>query len=160
MGGIRCGGQSARHAERVAGRLGGLLRYRAVERLSDYNEPTSWNDDAAAWVAKTAAQPAAWINRKWDEAILTTERKAIADLIRDIFGNPFRPVEVDLARLTHKVVGLAQNIYEGRAFDQMPYLAQALEEAGCTDAEILGHCRGAGEHVRGCWAVDLLLGKG
>jgi hypothetical protein len=47
----------------------------------------------------------------------------------------------------------------GRALDRLPILADALEEAGCTDADILAHCRGPGPHVRGCWVVDLLLGK-
>lgn len=137
----------------------GYCAYRAVERPSDYNEPTSWNNDAAAWVAQTAAQPAAWIDRKWDSTILTAERMAIAKLIRDIFGNPFRPVAADPSWLLPKMVGLAQGIYGERAFDRMPILADALEKAGCADADILGHCRRPDEHVRGCWVVDLLLGK-
>ena len=53
---------------------------------------------------------------------------------------------------------MAQLIYDDRAFDRLPLLADALEDAGCTDADILGHCRGGG-HVRGCWCVDLLTGK-
>jgi hypothetical protein len=57
------------------------------------------------------------------------------------------------------VTELAQAIYTDRAFDRLPILADALEEAGCTDAAILEHCRGPGPHVRGCWVVDLLLGK-
>ena len=54
---------------------------------------------------------------------------------------------------------LAQGIYEDRAFGHLPVLADALEDAGCADADILGHLRGAGPHVRGCWALDLALGK-
>jgi hypothetical protein len=54
---------------------------------------------------------------------------------------------------------LAQAIYDEGAFDRLPVLADALEETGCTNADILGHCRGPGPHVRGCWVVDLLLGK-
>lgn len=137
----------------------GYCAYRAVERPLDYNEPTSWDDDAAAWVAHTAAQPAAWIDRKWDKTILTAERKAIADLIREISGNPFRPLAADLTWFTPNVVGLAHSIYEARAFDRMPILAEALEEAGCTDADIVDHCRKPGGHVLGCWVLDLLLGK-
>jgi hypothetical protein len=79
--------------------------------------------------------------------------------LRDLFGIPFRPVGVDPAWLTPAVVELAQAIYDDRAFDRLPELADALEEAGCLDADILAHCRQAGEHVRGCWAVDLILGK-
>ncbi len=80
-------------------------------------------------------------------------------LIRDIFGNPFRPVVADPAGLTPTVVGIASAIYADRVFDRMPILADALEEAGCTNADVLLHCRGAGPHVRGCWVVDLVLGK-
>ncbi|MCI0459739.1 MAG: hypothetical protein L0Z62_22540 [Gemmataceae bacterium] len=87
-------------------------------------------------------------------------QKAIANLLRDIFGNPFRPVTVDPARETSAVVALARSIYEERRFEDLPILADALEEAGCTDADLLGHCRGPGPHTRGCWVVDLLLGKG
>jgi hypothetical protein len=90
-------------------------------------------------------------------------------LIRDIFGNPFRPVAVDPAWLTWNdgaAVSLAQTVYEDRDLPRghldagrLAVLADVLEEAGCTDAEILQHLRGPGPHVRGCWAVDLLLGK-
>jgi hypothetical protein len=82
-----------------------------------------------------------------------------AQLVRDIFGNPFRPVAIDPSWLTPTVVNLAQSTYDDRAFDRLPSLADALEEAGCHDADILNHCRGTGPHVRGCWVVDLILGK-
>ena len=88
------------------------------------------------------------------------ERTAQAALIRDIFGNPFRPVALDPAWLTSDVLLLARGIYEERAFDRMPILADALQDAGCDSADVLAHCRGDGPHVRGCWVVDLLLGKG
>jgi hypothetical protein len=80
-------------------------------------------------------------------------------LIRDIFGNPFRPVTADPSWLSSTVVALAEGIYADRAFDRLPILADALQDAGCDDAEVLDHCRGGGTHVRGCWVVDLLLGK-
>jgi hypothetical protein len=54
---------------------------------------------------------------------------------------------------------LAQAIYEDRAFDRLPVLADALEDAGCTNSDLLGHLRGPGPHARGCWVLDLLLGK-
>ena len=85
---------------------------------------------------------------------------AALELLRDIFGNPFRPVVADPAWLTPTVQAIASAIYADRAFDRLPILADALEEAGCTDADILLHCRRPGEHVRGCWVVDLMLGKG
>jgi hypothetical protein len=80
-------------------------------------------------------------------------------LLRDIFGNPFRPVTVDRVWRAPTVILIAQAIYDERAFDRMPILGDALEDAGCTSADLLNHCRESGEHTRGCWAVDLLLGK-
>jgi hypothetical protein len=87
------------------------------------------------------------------------ERQAQAVLLRDIFGNPFRPTSVDPSWLTSTVAQLAEGIYQERAFDRMPILADALQDAGCDNEDILDHCRGPGPHVRGCWVVDLLLGK-
>jgi hypothetical protein len=88
------------------------------------------------------------------------ESAAQAVILRDIFGNPFRRVTVDPAWLTAKVKTLAHVIYDDRAFERMPELPDALAEAGCTSPDILSHCRGPGPHVRGCWVVDLVLGKG
>jgi hypothetical protein len=80
--------------------------------------------------------------------------------VRDIFGPlSFCPVTVDPDWLTSAVVALAEGIYDERTFDRMPILADALEDAGCTAHDILNHCRQQGSHVRGCWAVDLILGK-
>jgi hypothetical protein len=86
-----------------------------------------------------------------------------ADTLRCIFGNPLRtgaPLQ------THWFVwgggtvwALVEDIYVGRAFDRVPILGDALEEAGCTRAEVLAHCRQPGGHVRGCFVLDLLLGK-
>lgn len=84
------------------------------------------------------------------------------ELLRDIFGNPFRPVTAKRSWITWNagtVVHLAHAIYTDRAFDRLPILADALEDAGCTNTDILAHCRGDGPHVRGCWVVDLLLAK-
>jgi hypothetical protein len=80
-------------------------------------------------------------------------------LLRCVFGNPFRPVSIDPAWLTPDVKQLAEAIYDDRAFDLLPVLADALEDAGWHDPDILNHCRQPGEHVRGCWVVDLILGK-
>jgi hypothetical protein len=87
-----------------------------------------------------------------------TERRAQAAILRDIF-NPFRPVNVDAEWLTSTVVSLARQMYESRDFSTMPILADALQDAGCDNADILNHCRSDGPHVRGCWVVDLVLGK-
>ncbi|VTU00166.1 Uncharacterized protein (Fragment) OS=uncultured bacterium PE=4 SV=1 [Gemmataceae bacterium] len=83
----------------------------------------------------------------------------IATLIRDIFGNPFRPVAFDPEWRTSTVVALAQQMYDTRDFSAMPILADALQDAGCDSDDVLTHCRGTGPHVRGCWVVDAVLGK-
>jgi hypothetical protein len=80
-------------------------------------------------------------------------------LIRDLFGNPFRPVAVDPVWRTSTVVSLAEGVYAERAFDRLPILADALQDTGCESPDVLDHCRGPGPHARGCWVVDLLLGK-
>ena len=87
-----------------------------------------------------------------------SERVAQCNLIHCIFGNPFRSVVADPAWLTPTVVSIAIAIYQDRGFDRLPILADALEEAGCTNADLLLQCRQPGEHVRGCWVVDMLLG--
>jgi hypothetical protein len=87
---------------------------------------------------------------------------AEASIIRCILGNPFRANTISPPWLFwHEgtISRIASAIYDVRAFDRLPILADALEEAGCTNADILNHCRQPGEHVRGCWVVDLLLGK-
>lgn len=81
------------------------------------------------------------------------------NLLRCIIGNPFRPVAFDPRWRSETAVALATGIYDGRHFDRLPILADALEEAGCDHPDILAHCRGAGPHARGCWVVDLALGK-
>jgi hypothetical protein len=86
------------------------------------------------------------------------DREAVA-LLRCIFGNPFRPVTIESSWLTPTVLSLGESIYVERAFDHLPILADALEDAGCSNQDILDHCRQAGDHVRGCWVLDHLLGK-
>lgn len=83
-----------------------------------------------------------------------------ACLLRCIFGNPFRRTSFNPAWRTSDVMLLAQGIYDERAFDRMPILADALQDAGCDNADILAHCRDATTpHARGCWVVDSILGK-
>jgi hypothetical protein len=80
-------------------------------------------------------------------------------LLHDIFGNPFRPATFAPAWRTDTAVSLARQMYDSRDFSAMPILADALQDAGCANVDILDHCRGSGPHVRGCWVVDLVLGK-
>jgi hypothetical protein len=88
-----------------------------------------------------------------------SERAWQCQLLRDIFGNPFRPITFLPEWRTSTVVALAQQMYESRDFTAMPILADALMDARCADEAILTHCRGPGPHVRGCWCVDACVGK-
>jgi hypothetical protein len=99
--------------------------------------------------------------------LLRLERGAVPNvqphccaLARDIFGNPFRPVAFDPAWRTPAVIAIAQAIYEQRHFEDMPTLADTLEEAGCDEQDLLNHCRVDTVHARGCWVLDLVLAKG
>jgi len=87
------------------------------------------------------------------------EQHEQARLLRCIVGNPLRPVAAGPDLLTSTAVSLARAIYENRAFDLLPILADSMQDAGCESVEVLTHCRDGGPHARGCWVVDLLLGK-
>jgi hypothetical protein len=87
------------------------------------------------------------------------EAVAQAALLRDVIGNPFRPPAIDPAWLTSDVVALAGSIFDERDFAAMPILADALRDAGCEDEDLLAHCRCEGPHIRGCWVLDLVLGR-
>jgi hypothetical protein len=110
------------------------------------------------WVRESVAARITIANDVYGEEIFQQIR-----LLHDIFGNPFRPARIDPAWLAwnHGTVRLlAEAIYAERAFERMPILADALEEAGCGDADLLHHCRQSDAvHVRGCWVVDLLTGR-
>jgi hypothetical protein len=110
----------------------------------------------AALAAKFATRAAGGAGRP----AAKRERRVQAGLLRDVFGPRLPPACLPTAWRTSAVVGLAEAIYEGRAFDRLPILTDALEEAGCADPDYLDHCRGGGPHVRGCWVVDVILGKG
>lgn len=81
------------------------------------------------------------------------------ELVRCIFGNPFRPVHVEPSWQTEKVISLARRIYDDRAFERIPELGTALQEAGCREQAVLAHCQPGSLHARGCWLLDLLLEK-
>jgi len=91
-------------------------------------------------------------SEEWFEARLQQ-----SDFIRDIF--PFRPITIDPSWLTSTVLALARQMYDSRDSSAMPILADALQDAGCDNEQILNHCRQPGVHVRGCFVVDLLLNK-
>jgi hypothetical protein len=146
--------------------------FRACEYTSDRHADAAWTAcqlaepsedrlEKAARVALLAANAAGYPNDSsysTDRDRIEVEYRHRCHLLRGIFGNPFRPASIDPAWLSPNIVALAQVIYDKRAFNRMPELADVLEAAGCHDADILGHCRQAGPHVRGCWVVDAVLG--
>jgi hypothetical protein len=99
-----------------------------------------------------------WRSDAYQHAYLAEQERQL-ELLRDIFGNPFRVAALLDDWRTDTVLTLARQMYESRDFGAMPILADALQDAGCGDEQILAHCRGPGPHVRGCWVVDLVLGK-
>jgi hypothetical protein len=120
----------------------------------EYQPTNPWQSwYRADQVARSAAEALAK-TITWDEA-----RQCELHLLRDIFGNPFRPVAINHEWLTSTVVALASRMYDTRDFTPMAILADAIQDAGCENDDILTHCRGDGPHVRGCWVVDGVLGK-
>jgi hypothetical protein len=119
---------------------------------------------AAAYAAYGTHYPFLAARRVLHEAACAAgsagEAAAQAALLRCIFGDPFRPTSVHPDCLSPAVRQLARALYEERRFGEMPVLADALEEAGCTNQAILAHCRSPGPHVRGCWVLDdILVGR-
>jgi hypothetical protein len=118
----------------------------------------------AAWAVAHWHRPGDTV--EYNQQHLADELARQAPLLRDIFGNTFCPVVLDPALLTTAVVSLARAAYEERALPtgeldrtRLTVLADALEEAGCTQQAMLDHLRRPGPHVRGCWPVDLILAK-
>ena len=126
----------------------------------EIGEPSPWT--WAAIFARFALHRLVRRTRSRDEAnaVEATEMSVQVRMLRCIFGNPFRPVDAIPARLTSDVVALARGMYDARDFSAMPVLGDALQGAGCDNPDVLGHCREPNAvHVRGCWVVDLMLGK-
>jgi hypothetical protein len=120
----------------------------------------TWSRDAAHEVAQHAARALrdAAGDTDWSAA-----RRRQAALLCDLYGGLGRPVPLDPAWLRWQdgtVHKMASAIYQGHRFGDLPILGDALEEAGCASAEVLDHCRKPGEHARGCWLLDAILGKG
>lgn len=152
----------------------------AIERLADADASEDQYREIDGLLMGTGAD---WA-RRW-AARKVTGGDPRAALLRDVFGNPFRPWPrvvrsgnvlwglnpvTPLVPLTPTVLRLARGAYDGRDFAALPILADALEEAGCKDGPLLWHLRGqyetapegwypTGPHTRGCWALDLILGR-
>ncbi len=112
-----------------------------------------YREFCSSWIAHHAIHAASGL------ADGASEQCEQARLLRCIVGNPFAPVAFDPAWRSETAVALATGIYADRAFDRLPILADALEEAGCDHPDVLAHCRGPGPHARGCWVVDGVLDK-
>jgi hypothetical protein len=143
--------------------------YKEAAEAADW---AAWPDagEAAALVSEATSRALGWESAGsngeflWREGRVRAEQRSHCALLRELVGPlPFRALTINSAwlRWNHGTVpAIARRIYEERVFHDMPILADALEDAGCTDAALLDHCRAGVEHVRGCWAVDVLLGKG
>ncbi len=170
---------SAAYLHRVKGRLRDPLSLRAVdlcERVAD-----DGGDSAEFEALRSELSGRRASEERWRTIELSVVRSALwfrdgcsplaeygqegselaaqAALVRDLWADPFRPVAWEPSWLTPTVVALARGIDADRAFDRLPVLADALEEAGCDAHEVLTHCRGEGPHARGCWVVDSVLGR-
>jgi hypothetical protein len=175
--------QSAVHmAERYADLPGGLtqlLTARQEARLAEQffhglsRRGEASDYETARWAARAAeatvedtgwdvARNAAWSAAHAVNVAAPRERLAQCELLRDAFGNPFCPESFKSSWLRWHdgcAVKMARTIYEERRFEDLPMLADALEEAGCENETILWHCREPGEHARGCWVLDAILGR-
>jgi hypothetical protein len=169
-------------SERVREVIGVVERFAdrrvSLEELSEAMGKISLGDHPAACAVVqpeamtaalgTAGAAAQWggITAEWAGSSYNAghfaEVVAQASLLREVFGNPLRSFTLEPGWLSYEqgvVVRLAEAIYEERAFERMPYLGDALEEAGCHDANLLDHCRREGAHTRGCWVVDMVLAR-
>jgi hypothetical protein len=156
-------------AERFADDGAGLGELRRARHLAQEvaDARRTLTPDSVAWLPAAAAEAGIgpdgvvgdvfWLSAEGELA------RGAANLFRDVVGNPFRPLpvlgEAVLAWRGGLAVELARSIYEERAFGRLPILGDALEEAGCSDPFVLSHCHNGGEHARGGWVVDLVLGR-
>jgi hypothetical protein len=121
---------------------------------------------SALWLAEQAAtEKISWLVASEIDGFVARDmlpeanRPPVPALARCIFGNPFRVPGFRAEGLSPNVLDLARSIDRDRAFDRLTILGDALEEAGCVDESILSHCREPGVHAKGCWVLDLILGK-
>jgi hypothetical protein len=143
----------------------GWAATRAAARVANFDAYSAAS--GAAFIAALCAAPWSFapsgaVEHHGDPLAKAWARRQQCDLLREIAGNPFRPVLLRPEWLTSNssaVLRLAEHIYQEGCFDELPVLGDALEEAGCTEPRLLEHCRRAGGHVRGCWVLDLVLGR-
>jgi hypothetical protein len=154
-------GQALAAANRTTGRAAWAPYWAAKKNISEsvWNACEAALDGTARHAVYQARAAGADQASAWEDARSAGARDQ-ARLLRDILGNPFRPAKLDAAWLDWQgglVPALARRIYDERDFTGLAILADALEDAGCDDADVLSHCRSGDDHVRGCWALDLIL---
>jgi hypothetical protein len=157
--------ESILRGEATENALDGAVQVEAeyeVSHLADYGPQAARAYYAALADVVFCTWTSAPIEYEWDVSVAehAPVRRTGAALVRDIFGNPFRPPAFSPSWRTDTAVSLARTMYESREFGAMPILADALQDAGCDSDDILSHCPDTSlTHVRGCWVVDLVLGK-
>ncbi len=158
-------------AERHADDLASTAELHEAYQKGEDSPPANLAARSAAsrkWEERSWWSRAAWTAELVRSAVGEGERPAQVSLLHEIVGRlPFRPVTIGADSLSTDVLAVAHAAYVERLLPsgnldplRLAILADALEEAGCTDEEILSHLRSPGPHVRGCWALDLVLGKG
>ncbi len=140
--------------------------YKAMDKLGPYtaahiatgavNAVAGAGAWAAAWVVVSEVRRALWEETRRP---VYEVGKQQADLLRHIMGNPFHLEPFEPAWRTPGALAIARAAYEDQRWHDLPFLADAVEDAGCPDAVLLEHLRAGGEHLRGCWALDLVLGR-
>lgn len=156
--------EAPRAPPRLRGRGAGQVAVSAVEHLLRGNIAATTRDAALAAGIHFADAPSArtdWAKSR-DDAV-AAERKKQCEVLRDIFGNPFAPAPaiepVWLGWNQRAIPQMAALMYREHSFQQLPKLAEWFTLAGFKDAGVMEHCRGRAPHVRGCWLIDLILGK-
>jgi hypothetical protein len=161
-------------AEKLRFAWASARRSAGTRRRANRHAPAT-AEDYALWVVAVAVGEdsglSVWVGESINWALVRARESGLSHeltidepaLLRDLVGNPFRPCSPLPASVLSWADGtvprIAEGVYAERAFDRLPILADALEDAGCAEEGLLRHCHGGGPHVRGCWAVDLLLGK-
>ncbi|QEL15693.1 hypothetical protein [Limnoglobus roseus] len=158
-----------RYVEGLTGSDELAAAYHAADQaFTEFDDQNGWETSASAVssacsakdiavFAESAAREAALL--VWPRIQRQLEYRWQSQVLRCLFGNPFHASTIESSWLTSTAIALAEGIYADKAFDRLPILADALQDTGCENADILTHLRGDGPHVRGCWALDLVLGK-
>jgi hypothetical protein len=166
------GQQAVEVTERYADGLASAKQLRAARRAAEAavratrpawaaggHAPEAWDVTNTARLVVNAAEVHARLRTGYVPGGEPAGAADQAALLRELFENPFRPTEIAGKWLTSTVVALARVVHADRAFHLLPVLGDALQDAGCTHAEILAHCYGPGPHVAGCWLLDRLTGR-